>query len=158
LTQIDWSGNQAFTTDQLQGLIQLKPGETANALLLDKDLADVRRLYGTKGYMAPSVEPKPEMQDSDSTVRYTIEVKEGDIFHMGEIEIRGVDEKTRNKLLFSWRLKEGDAYDSGYVERFVKASLEQLPAGFKWNVIPHEALNDDRTVDVSLRYENGATQ
>ncbi len=158
LTQIDWSGNAAFSTEQLQGLVQLKAGQVADALLLDKNLKDVRRLYGTKGYMAPSIESKPEMQDSDATVRYTIEIHEGDIFHMGEIEIRGVDEKTREKLLFNWRLKQGDTYDSGYIDRFVKSTHNELPVGFEWNVVPNEAVNDDRTVDVTLRYENGTAQ
>jgi outer membrane protein assembly factor BamA len=158
LNQIDWSGNSAFPTDQLQGFIHLKPGEVANAVLLDKDLTDVRRLYGTKGYMAPTITPKPKMQDADSSVRYTVEVQEGDIFRMGEIEIRGVDEKTRQKLLFNWRLKEGDTYDSGYIERFLASTFKELPPGIKWTVVPHEAVNDDRTVDVTLRYENGTEQ
>jgi len=154
---IDWSGNQAFTTEQVQGLIQLKPGQVANALLLEKDLADVGHLYGTKGYMTPLITPQPEMQDSDATVRYTIEVKEGEIYRMGELEIRGIDDRTKSKLTINWRLHEGDTYDSGYIDRFVKATLSDLPAGFKWNVVPREALNDDKTVDVTLRYENGTT-
>lgn len=158
LAQMDWAGNSAFTAEQLQGLIQLKPGEIANAILLDRDLSDVRHLYGTKGYMAPAITPKPEMQDSDATVRYVIQVQEGEVFHMGELDIRGVDEKTRQKLVFNWRLKEGDTYDSGYIERFLKSTLSELPPGIKWTPVPHEAINDDGTVDVTLRYENGTPQ
>ena len=158
LTQIDWAGNSAFTSEQLQGLLQLKPGQVANAVLLDKDLVDVRRLYGTKGYMAPMIQPKPEMQDSDSTVRYQIEVREGDVYKMGELEIRGLDDKTKDRLLFNWRLKEGDTYNSGYIQRFLDGTSSQLPKDVKWKIVPNEALNDDKTVDVTLRFESGGSQ
>jgi hypothetical protein len=48
---------------------------------------------------------------------------------------------------------EGEPYDSSYVERFVKEIAKELPKDVKWRVRPHEAVNDDQTVDVSLTYE-----
>jgi outer membrane protein assembly factor BamA len=153
LTDIGWLGNSAFPAQQLAGLIRLKTGEPANEVELEKDLSMVAKVYGTKGYMAPSITPTPLMDDSSSTVHFDIRVHEGDIYNMGELEIRGLDEKTKSKLVFDWKLAEGQVYDSGYVERFLTESRKDLPADSKWTTDIHEALNDDKTVDVTLRYD-----
>ncbi len=153
LTDISWTGNHAFPSTQLQSLIQLKPGQPADAVELDKDLREVKELYGTKGYMAVRVKAKPIMDDAAATVHYDLEVEEGEVYKMGELEIRGVDEKTKNKLVFDWKLGEGQVYDSSYVQRFRVDSAKDLPPDSKWDVEPHIAVNDDMTVDVTLPYE-----
>jgi outer membrane protein insertion porin family len=152
LADISWVGNSAFPALQLQGLILLKAGEPANAVELDKDLRMVARLYGTKGYMAPEITPSAVMDDSASTVHYDIHVHEGDVYKMGELEIRGLDEKTKNKLVFDWKLGEGQIYDSSYVQRFLAESTKDLPVDTKWTTDVHEAVNDDKTVDITLSY------
>lgn len=156
LTDISWVGNSEFPAAQLEALILLKAGQPTNALELDKDLSMAAKLYGTKGYMAPTITPMPVMDDSASTVHYDIQVQEGNVYNMGELEIRGVDEKTKSKLVFDWKLAEGQVYDSSYVDRFLAESRKDLPVDSKWTTDVHEALNDDKTVDVTLRYEAGA--
>ena len=153
LTDMGWTGNTVFPSPQLQGLIRLKSGEPADAVQLDRDLLDVSALYSTKGYMVAQVTPKPIMDDAAATVHYEIAVEEGDVYKMGELEIRGLDEKTKSKMVFDWKLLEGQVYDSSYFERFQAESSKDLPPGIKWSVTPHVALNDDETVDVTLRYE-----
>jgi len=151
-TDMSWTGNSAFTSPQLQGLIQLKSGQPADAVLLEKDLREIAKLYGTKGYMAPKITPKPVTGDTNATVHYDIEVEEGDVYKMGELELRGIDEKTKKRLVFDWKLEEGQVYDSGYVQRFLSESRRDLPEDTKWDITLHEALNDDKTVDVTLTY------
>ena len=153
LTEVSWDGNHAFPASQLQDLIRLKTGEPANAVELEKDLSLVARLYGTKGYMAPMITPSAVMDDSASTVHYDIHVHEGDVYKMGELEIRGIDEKTKKRLVFDWKLEEGQVYDSSYVTGFLSESTKDLPTDTKWSTTVHEALNDDKTVDVTLTYE-----
>jgi outer membrane protein assembly factor BamA len=154
LASTSWTGNSTFPSEQLQDLIRLKVGEPADALELDKELHQVTVLYGTKGYMKAQVIAKPVMDDSSATVHYNLVVNEGDVYKMGELEVRGLDEKNRSKMVFDWKLLEGQVYDSSYFQRFVKESSKDLPQDVKWNVILHEALNDDQTVDVTLTYEN----
>ncbi|HSS99548.1 MAG TPA: POTRA domain-containing protein [Terriglobales bacterium] len=153
LTDVSWVGNSAFPAAQLEKLILIKAGEPANAVELQKDLSLVARLYGTKGYMAPMITPSAVMDDSASTVHYDIHVQEGDVYKMGELEIRGMDERTKKRLVFDWKLEEGQVYDSSYVPRFLLESTRDLPPDTKWNTSVHEALNDDKTVDITLTYE-----
>ncbi len=153
LTDIGWTGNTVFPSAELEGLIRLKTGAPADAIQLDKDLSDIAALYGAKGYMATKAISKPVMDDAAATVHYEIEIQEGAVYKMGELEIRGLDEKTKTKMIFDWKLLEGQVYDSSYIQRFLAESLKDLPPGIKWGVTPQVALNDDETVDVTLRYE-----
>jgi outer membrane protein assembly factor BamA len=151
---IAWTGNKAFPAEQLQELIRLKPGEPADASELDKDLNEVSALYGTQGYMAAKVLAKPVLDDAAASVHYDLNVEEGEIYKMGDLEVRGLDEAIRNKMTFDWKMLEGQVYDSSYVQRFLKESAKDLPQDVQWKVTPHEAVNDDQTVDVSLLYES----
>jgi outer membrane protein insertion porin family len=153
LAEISWSGNTEFSSSQLQALIHLKTGEPADAVQLDEDLRAAARLYGTRGRMAPSLVPTPEMDDASATVRYAIVVQEGEIYRMGDLEIRGLDEKSKGRMRFDWKLGESEIYDSSYLERFLAESRKDLPSGAQWKVIPHEAINDDQTVDITLTYQ-----
>ena len=153
LADITWTGNKSFSLEQLQPLIHLKAGEPADAVELDKDLNEASALYGTKGYMAAKVIATPTMDDSTASVHYDLKVEEGDVYKMGDLEVRGLDEKARNKMVFDWKLLEGQIYDSSYLQRFLNDSAKDLPQDVHWSVTAHQAVNDDQTVDVSLLYE-----
>jgi outer membrane protein assembly factor BamA len=152
LAGIVWTGNTIFGGDQLQPLVHLPLNEPASALQLEDDFRAVERLYGSRGYIKAMVTSEPELNDSDSTVVYKLQVKEGDIYRMGEVDIEGLDEKTTARLREDWKLREGDPYDSSYPQRFFKEAAADLPTSARWNMKVHEAIEKDRTVDVSLRF------
>lgn len=152
LAGIRWTGNTIFGTDQLQPLVQLPLNQPANALQLEDDFHALERLYGSRGYIKATVASEPEFNDSDSTVLYALQVKEGDIYRMGEVEIEGLDEKATARLREDWKLREGDPYDSSYPQRFFKDAAADLPTGARWSMKVHEAIEKDKTVDVSLRF------
>lgn len=153
LAGIRWTGNTIFPAEKLQPLIQLQPGEPANAVQLAQDLGEVKKLYGTRGYMDAAVDIGPVMDDSAQTVNYDLQVREGEQYKMGDVEIVGLDSKTMYRLLDIWKLHGGDVYDSSYAQRFLKeAAADGVPL-MSWNVEIHETPNQkDKTVDVSLRF------
>jgi outer membrane protein insertion porin family len=146
-------GDTAIPPEQIRALIRLKMGEVVDAVQLSDDLKAAAKLYGTKGYMAATFDTVPELNDSDMTVAYTIKVTQGPVYTMGELEIRGLDSRTKERMILYWKMLEGDVYDSSYVGRFLKESAKELPPDAKWKISPHEAVNEDGTVDVSLTYE-----
>ena len=152
-TEIEFSGAKAFPSDKLREFIRQKTGEPANVVELDEDLAVIEKLYGTRGYMDASVKPMPEMDDSQSTVKYTLAVHEGDVFKMGDLDIRGIDNRSASRVVEAWKLLSGDVYDSSYSERFLK-NIEQILPGGPWRVTVHETPDEkDKTVDVMLRFD-----
>jgi outer membrane protein assembly factor BamA len=113
----------------------------------------IKKLYGTRGYMAVQIHPKPTLNDADSTVKYLFDFNEGGIYKMGDLEIRGLDSRATGRLAEAWKLRAGDTYDSSYLNRFLDSLSDLLP-GDLWNISFHESLEDkDRLVDVSLHFD-----
>lgn len=159
LGSVKWSGNTVFPAGKLKDLIHIQPGQPANQVELEKDITEVRDLYGTRGYMTASVQPEPEMADEKFTVNYDIHVNEGDVYHMGELEIRGVDTNATNHLVAAWTLRQGDTYDSSYPTRFLADSANPILHLVDWNTDVHADLDEkDRTVDVTLRFDPKPTR
>jgi len=153
VSSFTWSANTAFPADKLQSMIRGQPGQSANAVQLKADLETVQALYGTRGYMTASVKPEPDFDDANSSVAYNLEVHEGEVFHLGDLEISGADQKTVDRLRNAWTLTPTDPYDSSYPKRFLKESWKLLPTTTDWTVSFHEGVNEkDKTVDVSIRY------
>lgn len=149
-----WSGNSVFSADKLQPLLHLQSGQPANAVQLDEDLKAVQGLYGTRGYMAVAIKPVPHLDEEQLTVGYEFQVNEGDVYKMGELEVRGVDQRAIDKLVLAWKLRDGDVYDSSYPRKFMDESARSILNLNQWDTSIHETLDQQgKTVDVTLKFE-----
>jgi len=154
LAQIEWSGNTVFPTAQLSKGIHQQPGQTVNAVQLSDDLDAIKPLYRSRGYMKAVVEPHLDLNDAEGTASYKLEVKEGDQYRMGDVEIEGLDEKSSAHIREAWTLHQGEPYDASYVKRFLKDTGALVPPSIKWGVTIHEDLNEkDKSVDVTVRFK-----
>ena len=153
LSRLEWSGNREVTTETLQSMVRLAPGQPANTVQLSDSLAEVRTLYGSKGYITASIKPDFQFDDAAGTVAIRLEVNEGSIYRMGDLEFRGIDNSLTAKLRAAWRLRQGDVYDATYLKEYLAKTIKLLPAALDWDVTPHVAANTrDQTVDVDLQY------
>ena len=153
LASIQWDGNKAFNTEKLQGMIHDKPGDLANTTQLQSDLEAIHHLYGTVGYMTESAKLTPQFDEAAHTVVYQIAIHEGDVFHLGDLDIQGLDPKATDRLRDAWTLRETDPYDTTYPKRFFEQTVKLLSRDVTWTISIHEGVNEqDKTVDVTLRY------
>lgn len=153
LADLQWAGNTVFSSDKLLPLVKLKPGELANAVELNKDIEDIHKLYGTKGYLFAHVDPTLEFDDANSAVHYQLNVTEGEQFRMGELIIDGLDPDATKKMTAQWQLKPGDPFDATYINRFFKVMYRDTALHGSWNVVPRESVNQqNRTVSVTLHF------
>lgn len=113
-----WRGNEALLPDELDAALDMKQGEIANGLKLDKRLREVGKKYGHLGHLDVSLAPQPEFDDTASRVTYTILVKEGPQYRMGKLIIKGLSEADAKSLEQRWKLKSGEVFDSRYFDRF----------------------------------------
>ena len=151
--KLTWDGNTAFPAEKLQSLIRAQPNQPANAVQLEADLEAIHKLYGTVGRMTAAVTPDAEFDDATSSVAYKFHVHEGEVFHLGDLDILGLDSKLTDRVRDAWTLQPEDPYDSGYAKRFVDQAWKLLPSNPNWTVNIHEGVNEkDKTVDVTLRY------
>jgi outer membrane protein assembly factor BamA len=149
LAGFTWSGNTLVPSDQLAKHITLKPGEVVNAEKLDNDLAQARKLFLKFGREASTITPRPVF--AADTVNYTFEVKEGELYHMGRLEISGFDADTTRKLTEKWKLATGAPYDNTYLVQFLVQTLS-LANGRQGDWVIVEQPDDaHRTVDVRIQ-------
>lgn len=153
LTRWDWSGNKEISTDALQSLLHTKAGQTADTIQLEDDLRAVQELYGSRGYVAASIKASAEFDDSGGTVAYHFVVSEGPVYHMGQLEFRGIGNNLTARLQDAWKLRPGDVYDATYLKQFLPQARKLLPANLGWDVATHVTpISQDRTVDVDVQY------
>jgi outer membrane protein assembly factor BamA len=154
LSELQLLGYRAFQGETLHGLIHQQMGQSANTVQLGKDLDEIKKLYGTRGYMAASIKAEPDFDDERSTVRYVLQFHEGDVYKMGDLEIQGLDTKTTARMVDAWKLRGGDVYDSSYPMQFVKEWMKELSRMGQWKVAMHTTLEDkDKLVDVTVRFD-----
>jgi outer membrane protein insertion porin family len=153
LREFEFKGNTVFPADKLRELIHLKLGEPANSVQLADDLDQIRKLYGTKGYLFASLEPAPTMDDSSATVSYQIKVNENDLYRMGELTFEGIPEENATRMAAQWQMKKGDAFDDSYVQRFFGILYRDFGLKNSYEVVQKQAINrQDKTVSVNLRF------
>jgi len=153
LKSLQWSGNEAIPTDTLAKMMRLEPGQAANTVRLGDSLSEVQKLYGSKGFVTASITPQPSFDETAGSVAITLEVKEGPVFHMGDLEFRGLDNGLTAKLRNAWKIRPGEVYNSTYLSEYLPAAQRLLPPTLDWEVSPHVTANvKDQTVDVDLIY------
>jgi outer membrane protein assembly factor BamA len=153
LTSLEWSGNKEFPTETLQKMVRAETGQPANTVRLGDNLKDVQTLYGSRGFITAAITPEAVFDEGAGTVVIRLEVKEGPVYHMGELEFRGLDNSLMGKLRAAWKIRPGEVYDSTYVSEYLPAAQKLLPSNLDWDVTPHVTANiRDKSVDVDLIY------
>jgi outer membrane protein assembly factor BamA len=153
LKSLEWSGNQVFPNDVLQKMIRAQQGDVANTVRIGDNLKDVQKLYGSRGYVATTIKPEIQLDDTAATASIRLDVKEGAQYHMGELEFRGLDNSLTAKLRNAWKIRPGEVYDATYLGEYLPTARKLLPSGLDWEVTSHVTANvRDKTVDVDLIY------
>jgi outer membrane protein assembly factor BamA len=154
LKSLEWSSNRVFPIETLQKMVRAEIGQPANTVRLADNLKDIQRLYGSRGFIACTIKTEATFDDAAGTVAIRLDLSEGDIYHMGELEFRGLDNSLMAKLRNAWKIRFGEVYDSTYLSEYLPAAQKLLPtANLDWEVEPHVTANvRDKTVDVDLIY------
>lgn len=152
LTGWEWSGNKAIPAAELQPLLHAKTGQIANTEQLSDDLKAVQELYASQGYVLATIKVDAKFDDAAGTAAYQLLVNEDSLFHMGQLEFRGIDNNLTARLQAAWKIRTGDVYDASYLQQFVPLARKLLPATLDWEITTHvTALTRDKTVDVDVQ-------
>jgi outer membrane protein assembly factor BamA len=153
-SSVNWKGISAITAIELAPLLHMPPGQPADEVRLHQDLENVTKLYRSRGYMTAQVKSEAQFDDEKSTVHYDLNVAEGDLYKMGELEITGLDTQAKARLEAAWTLHQGQPYDADYPKKFQEDTGSLLPRGIRWAVTVHESLDaKDKTVDVEIHFK-----
>ena len=150
---IAWSGAAATPAGTLDKLLQLHQGEIADQSKLDLSLAAVLKSYRSVGYMTAKVQPVANFTDNDHSVAYDLKVTEGDLFHMGNLSMQGLDPSVLQKLQKNWKLTRGDVYNGEYVQSFVKQNAALINGnGRPKSVKIQQIAQPEKVIDVTIDF------
>ena len=113
LAGITFSGNKAVSNVKaLRGQFPQKDGEWFNATLFGKGLDNLRKAYGTLGYINFVGTPEPTIDEAKKTVSFNVDIDEGGQFYVSRIEFQG-NTVTRDFVIRrELALQEGMPYNS----------------------------------------------
>src|ERR1700730_9695257 len=153
-SSVDWKGNSAIKIGELAPFLHLSTGQPADAVRLLRDIENVGKLYRSRGYMTVQIKSDTQFDEEKNTVHYDLNIVEGDLYKMGELEILGLDTQATARMQGAWSLREGQPYNVDYPEKFRDDTGQLLPRGVRWVISIHETLEaKDKTVDVEVRFK-----
>jgi len=161
LGSITFKNNKAIpSTAALRSLFPIKDGEIFSREKIAKGLENLRKAYGTQGYINFTSVPDTKFDDEKRLVNLEIDVDEGKQFYVRRIEFQG-NTTTRDKVIRrEIALEEGQVYNSRYWELSL-LRLNQL--GYFEQLKPDDPNTTERhldekngTVDLTLKvHEKG---
>jgi len=154
LKTITFSGNKALTnTAAMRRLFKIKDGEWFNRTAVSKGLDELRKAYGSLGYINETNIPDTEVDEQTKTITLKIDVDEGKQFFVRRIEFSG-NTTTRDKVIRrQLALEEGQVYNS----RLWELSLLRLNQLNYFETLKPEQDSEvhqdvaDNTVDINLK-------
>lgn len=154
LKEIAWSGDSAIPYRDLEKSLHVPIGSPLNAVQLEQDVLSLLLLFHPKGYLTADARPREILDDTSHSAVYQIQIRQGDLYRLGKLEIAGLDDARARSLERLSRLRPGDPYDATYWNKFMQEVARQLPpttSGWKFH---HEQTihADTKTVDVRLTF------
>jgi len=116
----EWSGNQQFSSTELDRMLGMKQKEIANEQKIDAGLASVKHAYDKRGYIDAAVQPNVILNDGTRLTTYNVSVVEGIQYHFSQVHFDGLTDRAAQELVKKWRLKPGDVFDITYASDFLK--------------------------------------
>ena len=124
IRSVAFIGNQAYQSDQLMGLVELKPGADGipefNSTKMRTDVTALRELYGSEGFVFATVQAEPRFLEEPGLLDMVYKIDEGEQYRVGEINVHfeGDFGITRREVVLSRiGLSPGDKIDSNKIRK-----------------------------------------
>ncbi len=113
LGTITFTGNKQIRNEKaLRSTFPIKDGDWFNATEIAKGLDNLKKAYGSLGYINFGAIPKPIYDDQKKTVSLAVDIDEGKQFYVSRIEFQG-NTITRDRVIRrELMLDEGSVYNS----------------------------------------------
>ncbi len=148
LREINIVGNKLFSDSEILSIINLKPKEFYNPVLLREQLIELKEKYLTNGKIKISIVEETETTGNKVIIR--VNIAEGSTYYIGNIAVSGLT-KLQEKFVYRELLfASKDIYNSNHI----KESQKRIFASGVFSsveMIPHFATNSEDLVDIEIR-------
>lgn len=83
------TGNEKFSTEELQKRLRVKPGAVFSPPALNNDVANLRDFYYSKGYLDARVRTSTALDEATGKMDISYTISEGDITYVNKVDVRG---------------------------------------------------------------------
>jgi outer membrane protein assembly factor BamA len=127
LKEIAWSGDSVIPYNELSKSLHVAVGNPLNAVQLEQDVLSLLLLFHPKGYLLADAKSNAVLDDASRSAVYQIQIRQGDLFRLGKLEIAGLDDARASSFQQLSRLRPGDPYDATYWGTYLQEVGRQLP-------------------------------
>jgi len=124
-----WSGNTAIPAAELDKLVELSLGASADGMRIQSTWENVRKAYERLGYLDVVVERAPHFDAAAKRVLYEAKITEGPQYRMGNLVLTGLSLEGERRIRAAWKIPAGAVFDNTAYEEFVESKIKQAFAG-----------------------------
>jgi outer membrane protein assembly factor BamA len=150
---ITFRNNRAISNVQvLRNLFPIADGDVLDREKIAKGLENLRRAYGSLGYINFTSLPNTDSDDENELVHLGIDVDEGKQFHVSSVNVLGLDGVVLQDGSKDLLLKPGDVYDPSLADLFLQQHASLLPT----NALPDSLIQrriDERAATVAVTFD-----
>lgn len=154
---LTWEGNRAIPGMQLNKLLNLVPGSSANGMEIQGAWQKVRAAFEDLGYLDVAVDATPHFDDATKQVSYDVKVTEGPQYHMGKLVVSGVSMEGERRLRDAWKIQQGAVFNDSTYQEFLDTGIKHAFAGLPFHYQTIQQYLDKHPeqgeIDVMLNFE-----
>jgi outer membrane protein assembly factor BamA len=153
---VTWTGATAIPTTQLDSIVQLVPGQTANGMTVEATWQAIQDAFGNLGYLDATIAPTPHYDDALKHVSYTVAIDQGPQYRMGKLVLSGLSIEGERRIRGAWQLQPGQIFDKGTYDEFLSHGINEAFRGFPAHydkIGRYLQKNSNDTVDVMMDFE-----
>ena len=154
---ITWIGNSMISSNELEKLVALMPGQVANGNRIELTWDHVRNAYGKLGYLDVNLVATPAYDDKAASVSYAVSVDEGLQYRMREFVLTGLSLEGERRIRNAWNIPRDAVFNMSTYEQFIAGGIPQAFIGLPvhYDKIGHFLEKDPKTgrVDVLLDFQ-----
>ena len=126
---VKWSGNTAIPASELDKLVELSLGASADGMKIQSTWENARKAYERLGYLDLVLDRVPHFDDAAKRVTYEAKIAEGPQYRMGNLVLTGLSKEGERRIRAGWRIPTGAVFDNMVYEEFLNSGIKQSLAG-----------------------------
>jgi outer membrane protein insertion porin family len=127
LKGVAFQNNTQFSQAELRAMFPVIDGDTFDTHQLRLGLENMRKAYGTKGFINFSDVPSFDIDEQHALIAVNLEIDEGKRYTFGQVRILGLEPSLAQRLLHESGIEAGKVFDTSLLNRFVEENRTSLP-------------------------------
>lgn len=154
VAEVGYRGYTVFEDAELRQGLKIKPGEIFQRAKIRDEITRLTDMYGSKGYAFAEVVPNVNPDNNEKTAAIILNIKEGEMMRIRQINIGGNDKTRDNVIRRELRVDEQDVIDTPSLKRSFQR-LNNLNFFETVEILPEQVEADK--VDLNVKVKEKST-